>query len=175
VDSTRRSEQFTESVIANQRRLYAYILTLLPDPNDASDVLQQTNMALWRESGSFEEGTDFVAWSLRVAYYRVLEHRTKQKRQRKRFSTVLVETLADEMQSESSDENHRLEAMLKCLEHLRPRDRELVYRRYSKGEMVSAMAASMGQSANALANQLYRIRRSLWKCIQSRLSSGNEP
>ncbi len=174
MDPTHRSEQFVESVIASQGRLYAYILTLLPDPNEASDVLQQTNMVLWRDANNFEEGTDFRAWSLRVAYYCVLEHRSKGKRQRKRFSSVLVETLAQEMKGDSVDDNQRLEAMLKCLEHLRPHERELVYRRYSKGEMVSAMASSMGQTANGLANQLYRIRRSLWNCIQNRLGTGSD-
>lgn len=157
-------------MIASQRRLFAYILTLLPDPNDASDVLQQTNMALWRDSSRFVEGTNFIAWALRTAYFKVLEHRQKMERNRRRFSEALLENLAEESQNYAADqEDERLAAMRHCLETLPVQQQELLQRRYGRGESVRALAASKGQAANALATALFRIRRALWNCIQIRL------
>ena len=39
-------DAFTAQLVAVQRRLYAYILTALPNLQDADDVLQETNAAL---------------------------------------------------------------------------------------------------------------------------------
>lgn len=159
-----------DEVIASQRRLFAYILTLLPDPNEASDVLQQTNMALWRDSGRFSEGTSFIAWAMRTAYFKVLEHRQTTGRNRRRFSESLLENLAEESSGYAAEEeNERLIAMRRCLEGLPPQQQELLRRRYIHGESVRALAASKGQGANALATALFRIRRGLWNCIQLRL------
>jgi RNA polymerase sigma-70 factor, ECF subfamily len=170
-DPAIRSERFVEEVIASQPRLFAYILTLLPDPHDASDVLQQTNMALWRDSGRFVEGTNFVAWALRTAYFKVLEHRQKSGRNRRRFSETMLENLARESQVYVGEqEDDRLAAMRQCLETLPARQREMLRRRYGQGESVRALAASQGQAASALATALFRIRRALWNCIQQRLS-----
>jgi RNA polymerase sigma-70 factor (ECF subfamily) len=176
VESVNRSEQFAADVVASQRRLYAYILTLLPDPNDASDVLQQTNMALWRDAERFEPGTNFIGWAFRIAYFKVLEYRTKVQRERRRFRDTLLEDLAQESEAYSlENENARLSAMMRCLESLPARQRELVRRRYTMGESVQSLAASSGQAANALANALFRIRRALWNCVQRNLAMEERP
>jgi RNA polymerase sigma-70 factor (ECF subfamily) len=168
---TSRSEAFVELVVTNQRRLYGYILTLLPDPNEASDVLQQTNVALWRDSHRFAEGTNFIAWAFRVAYFMVLEHREKSQRFKLRFSDTVLDNLAQEAQSFAEDDAARLSAMRLCVEQLPPTQQELVRRRYFEGEAVGGIAKSLGQTANALANSLYRIRRALWDCIHRRLTT----
>jgi RNA polymerase sigma-70 factor (ECF subfamily) len=171
MESITKSEQFVEEVVASQRRLYAYILTLVPDPNDASDVLQQTNMALWRDSERYQAGTNFIAWAFRIAYFKVLEYREKKQRDRRRFSDALLEDLAQESEAYSAEnEDGRLAAMRDCLKALPARHQELVQRRYSRGESVQSLAASSGQAANTLANSLYRIRRALWNCIQRHLA-----
>lgn len=169
MNSTSHPDAFVQHVVDSQMRIYAYILTLLPDANEASDVLQQTNLALWRDVQRFTEGTSFAAWSLRVAYFKVLEHREKQNRERRRFKDSLLETLAEEAQALDGDHQERLEAMRQCLEKLPPEHSDLVRKRYYENQEVRAIAASNGHTANAVANSLYRIRRSLWTCIQSRL------
>src|SRR5690606_4303558 len=132
-----RSEAFIAEVVASQRRLYAYILTLVPDPNDASDVLQQTNMALWRDSDRFQEGTNFIAWAFRIAYFKVLEHREKSQRDRRRFRDTLLDDLAEESPAYSQESDDcRLDAMKQCLETLPVKHRDLIRRRYSRGESV---------------------------------------
>lgn len=170
--STDRSDEFAEAIIASQRRLYAYILTMLPDSNEASDVLQQTNMAIWRDASRFVEGTNFIAWAFRIAYFKVLEHREKSNRSRLRFCESTLENLSRETESRLADEDEesRLTAMRQCVDQLPERHRELIHRRYYRGETVGSLAASTGKSANALANSLFRIRKALWNCIHRRLA-----
>ena len=44
-----KSKHFVAQVNAAQQGLYAYILSLVPNPHDARDVLAETNMALWQK------------------------------------------------------------------------------------------------------------------------------
>ena len=92
--------QFADQLVAIQRALYAYILTLLPRPGEASDVLQDTNVALWRNAARFQPGTDFRAWAYRVAYYQVLTQRRKHDRDRLRFDESLLTALAEQLDAE---------------------------------------------------------------------------
>ena len=55
-DSNRR---FVSLFLANQRRIYRYILTICPHAADAEDVLQSTAEVLWAKFKQFEPGTEF--------------------------------------------------------------------------------------------------------------------
>ena len=67
--------EFVSLITANQRRIYAYILTLVPNFNDADDVMQETTATMWERKKDFQPGTDFVAWGARIAYFKILEYR----------------------------------------------------------------------------------------------------
>lgn len=169
IDSDGHSEAFVELVVSSQRRLYAYILALLPNVDLAHDILQQTNMAIWSEADSFKEGTNFVAWSYRIAYFRVLEYRKKHRRDRLQFDSELVERLANESEKYTTSEKEQFEAMQECLNQLPERHQDLLWRRYVQGEMIGAIAESIHQSATTISSRLCRIRAKLWVCIQNRL------
>jgi len=171
MQAVRHSDAFLQLVAGNQGRLYGFILTLLPDPNEANEVLQQTNMALWHDAERFVEGTNFIAWAFRIARFMVLEHRERLRRSRLRYTDTLVDDLASEAVAFSELEESRLDAMRHCMERLADDHRNLLHRRYVEGESVAAIASSTGQTANALANCLYRIRRALLDCIQRRLAA----
>ncbi len=70
-------EEFVRLLMANERRLLAYILTLLPHVADAQDVLQETSIVLWRKFGEYRPGSDFTAWAYRVAHNMVRNYRAK--------------------------------------------------------------------------------------------------
>ena len=72
-----QNEQFVRCLTEYQRRLYTYILAMLGDPNAADDVFQDTNVAIWRKAAEYAEGTNFWAWTSRIAYYEVLAYRKR--------------------------------------------------------------------------------------------------
>jgi RNA polymerase sigma-70 factor, ECF subfamily len=164
-----RSERFVEMIIDHQRRLCAYILTLLPDPNQAYDVLQQTNLVLWRDADRFDEGTNFFAWACRVAYFQVLDYRERSQRDRLRFGDALLDMLTAEFESDGQCESDRLAAMRECVESLPAGQRDLLGRRYQEDESVANIAATTGRTSGAISAGLYRIRMALLDCIQRRL------
>ncbi len=90
------NDEFVALLTAAQRRLYGFICTLVVDRADADEVLQETNLALWQQIERFEPGTDFLAWSCRVAHFKVLKLRDSRKRQRVHLDDAVIELLATE-------------------------------------------------------------------------------
>jgi RNA polymerase sigma-70 factor (ECF subfamily) len=61
-DITKRDpSEFLGLLVPNQRRIQAFILTLVPNVADAEDIYQETLSEMWNKFDSFEVGTDFVA------------------------------------------------------------------------------------------------------------------
>jgi RNA polymerase sigma-70 factor, ECF subfamily len=159
-------EQFVQQLTLQQRRLYGYILTLMGGSSDADEVLQETNLTLWRKSAEFQPGTNFGAWAFRTAYFEVLAFRKRTARDRLSFEPEVIERLADESLSIMEQFESRREALSACLAKLRERDRELLLLRYRADTPVEAIAEQVGRSVQAVYQALYRIRGSLSLCMR---------
>ncbi len=48
-------QRFLKSLVASQPRLYAYVVSLLHDPERAHDVLQQANVVMLDKANEFAE------------------------------------------------------------------------------------------------------------------------
>ena len=151
--------------------LYAYILTLLPDRAAAQDVLQETNLTLWHKLVDFEPGTSFLAWGCRVAYFHVLNHRRRMKRDRLIFDDELLNSLAERHVERMEQADQRQHALKTCLEKLPAGQRALIEKRYAPGGSVRELAAAEGKSVGATSQMLYRIREALLNCIQGSLTT----
>src|SRR3954462_15082479 len=88
--SPARVQLFLRLFLQNERRLYAYILTLLPNRADADDGLQEASLVMWDKFQETAPPDDFAAWGCRIAYYKVLDFRTKCQRSRVLFSQAML-------------------------------------------------------------------------------------
>ena len=89
-------ERFAQLLATCQRRVFVYLLSLLHNAADAEEVLQETNLVLWRKFDEFEPGTHFDHWACRIAYFEALKFREKQVPAERLFSQEFVECLARE-------------------------------------------------------------------------------
>jgi len=158
-------------ITASQSRLYAYILTLTGDREQARDVLQETNLVLWSKAEQFEPGTNFIAWAFQIARYQVMAHRQKIARDKLVFDDELLTGIAD-IFSEDDRFDEREAALGECIESIAANHRNLLKVRYSDGLSVKEIAARVDKSANAVAKVLHRTRMSLMQCIEKKLSGG---
>ena len=170
-------DEFVSLLTAAQRRVYAFICTLVVDRSDADEVLQETNLALWQQIERFEPGTDFVAWACRIAHFKVMKLRDAAKRHRVKLDDAVIELLATESIEEQRANNqlaaeryerNRL-ALVDCLAELSERNRSILLLHYQAGESLATIGASIGRTANAVAQMFHRIRSSLRFCVQRRL------
>jgi RNA polymerase sigma-70 factor (ECF subfamily) len=165
-----RVDEFVRLLAQNQRRLFVYVHTLVPNHADAEEVLQNTNLVLWREFGTFETGTNFTAWACRVALNQVLAWRKKQQRDRLRFSDELLEVVATEAREADDALEERSRALAGCLEKLPPDQRELIRLRYGEGSAIEAVAAAVRRTVEATYRALSRVRHALHECVTRTLA-----
>ncbi len=166
------NEQFVRLFAANERRIYTFILALLPNRENAEDVFQNTSVVLWRKFEEFQPGTDFLAWTFRVARLEVRNFIAKDHRRPLVFDDRLLETLATEAEQRSGELSLRQEALRHCLERLAPRDRDLLQRRYEQGATIKSTAEAVGRPVEGLYKAMRRIHDALFECVQRRIGQG---
>jgi RNA polymerase sigma-70 factor (ECF subfamily) len=165
----RDTESFIELLTGAQSAVFGYAMSICHDPSLAKDILQETNLTLWRKAEDFEEGTNFTAWACRTAYFHVLNHRRKQSREQLVFDEDVFDYLAERQESRSQQTDERLEALRTCIGALPPQQRDLIDRRYLPGATVQAIAKDDGKSEGAISQALFRIRTALQKCVEQKM------
>jgi RNA polymerase sigma-70 factor (ECF subfamily) len=171
-DDPQSLQEFVKLMTDHQWAIRGFILSLMPGSPDVGDVLQETNLVLWRKRKSFELGTNFMAWATRVARYEVMRHRNRAKRHAHLpFSDEMIDVLA-EREGIGQSQEKRLVALETCLDKLSGKQRALVEQRYTPGRSLEAHAAAVGTSAGSLRVRLHRIRRMLRQCVEEKLTGG---
>lgn len=164
-------EQFTRLVVANQRRLYGFVYTLINDHAATDDLLQEVTTLLWQKFDTFESGTDFGAWAMKVARFKVLEWRREQAQNALPIEDELLLELAAKAEVHQQTEGlGRLEALESCLGMLNSSDRMLIKQRYSDSQSVVNIAKQKGRTRDAVYKVLARIHRNLQACIDKKLT-----
>lgn len=162
---------FVQLITQNQRVLFGYILTLVPQWSDAEDILQKTNMRLWEEMDRFEPGSHFTAWATKVAYYEVMSWRNSVSRSKLVFDTALIEDLAKRQHELSDQLQARRVALAHCMEQLSQSQLDLLRRVYAEHSRIKDVASSLGRSAESMYKVLQRLRLLLHDCVKRRLQA----
>jgi len=162
-----RPAEFVKLLTAHQRDLYAYINTLLVGDLATSDVLQDTNLDLWKRLEDFDFQRAFLPWAYGFAYQRVMAYRKTRSRSRLIFSDDAVQLISDAYISDSIGADLRIAALQECLNKLEVKQSQLIRERYVSRASVKAMAVRLGSTASQISARLYRIRRALAKCVEA--------
>jgi RNA polymerase sigma-70 factor (ECF subfamily) len=164
---------FLRLFLQNERRLYAYIFTLVHNQADSDDVLQETSIVLWDKFDALNPPNDFAAWACRIAYFEILDLSKKRQRSRVLFGQALLDRLAETAieQSAALQLDERREALAKCIEKLGERDRKLLGWRFAEGGSTRSAAAHAGKRLDAVYKSLARIRLALFECVTRALQS----
>jgi RNA polymerase sigma-70 factor (ECF subfamily) len=161
------SSSFEALMQSHQGRLRGYVLSMMGgDHAGTDDVLQETNLVLFKKADQFEMGTSFMAWASRVAFFEVMRARRKMSRDRLVLDDRLLDTMAAEAEGAGELYTARARALAFCLQKLGDRQRMLVLKRYYRGMGVGEMASELKQSANAVSQALFRARQCLIDCVR---------
>lgn len=161
--------EFAVQMTKCQRRLHAFIVSLVWNPADADDVLQETNLVLWQKAAEFDDSRPFLPWAMRFAQFQSMAWLKSRQRQRVVFDDDLVRLLALEAASEPLFDPRRI-ALASCLQKLKQAQRDLVLKRYEPDASVNAMAAAVGITPKAVSDRLRRIRQVLLDCVNTAIA-----
>lgn len=163
--------QFIRDLTDWQNRLFGYLVTLLGNVHDARDVLQETNLVMWRRMDTFTPGTDFGAWSRKCAYFQAMAFFRDRKRGPSLLEEEVLEMIAAEQEEEdpAMGESEQKVALRDCLARLDDEQRMLMKKRYQDQVQVQKLAIDHGKSESAMKMTLLRIRELLHLCITRKL------
>jgi RNA polymerase sigma-70 factor (ECF subfamily) len=164
------SDDFVALLTNSQRKLHAYIFSLVWNPADADDILQETNLVLLKKAEEYDSSREFLPWALTIARFQSLAGLKRRQRLRFVFDETLAMHLADDAAREDPVLEARRLALATCLQKLPDGSRELLIRRYEPKAVVGDMAAALGLSLKTLSDRLRRIRQKLLDCINRTLA-----
>ena len=172
-----KSKVFLPLFLRNERRVYSYILMLLPNRADADDVLQDVSLVMWDKFDADDPPANFAAWGCQIAYFKVLDFYKKGRRAKVRFSQEMFERVAAlaESQADALRLDDRREALAGCIEKLPAADRALLTRRFADGGSVQSAARDTGRSVEAAYKALAKTRHVLLDCVQRTMAREGRP
>ena len=133
------------------------------------EILQDTYVLAWERLTTYRGPGCFQAWLMGIAHNRIRVELRDDRRRRavdQYDLALLIEAPApeDELGAEVDLAPH----LAACLEHLEPRARLLLQRRYSEDVPLSELAQAFKRNVKNLTMTLHRLRVALRLCIQSR-------
>jgi RNA polymerase sigma-70 factor (ECF subfamily) len=160
------NQLFVELLTLHQRTLYGFLYTLVPNPADAEDLLQQTSLILWQKFGEFKPGSNFLSWACQIAHFTVLDYLKKRRRSRVVFSEELISKLAETRHKQEDTKLADLTSLSDCIDKLSVIDRRLIELCYTTNHDIKEAAIELERPVSSVYVSLVRVRRLLMACLQ---------
>lgn len=135
-----RQRQFTERFVNCDRRLFGFVITLLPNFDEVEEAYQETCMRIWAKWDQYDPDLDFLHWARGFAKHVVRELRQKQSRGQAMLSEQAMERIADTRFRLKLDYETRQSQLGECLQELSAEQRHLVARHYADDTPLKAIA-----------------------------------
>ena len=160
-------------LLRNRESLFAFILALVRDFNEAEELFQEISLRILERAGDFEPGTSFGAWAREFARRTLRE--TRRLRGRLLLTDKALEGVAAGFASIDDSVLLRKQALDHCLGRLDGAARQLVDLRYGQGLSMETVGGRMSRSSGAVQVALSRLRSRLADCVRSRLAGEAAP
>ncbi len=157
-------------LMLNDKRIYSYILSIVPNVSDADDIMQETSAVMWRKFSDFKPEMSFAAWGFTIARYQIMSHFKKQKRSKLCFNEDLTKLLEEEVEGQFTEMDDRLDALRHCVKKLGDSDQRLLQLRYERNLTLQNIGAHISKSTRATFYSLSRIHKLLLRCLQRTIS-----
>jgi RNA polymerase sigma-70 factor, ECF subfamily len=161
-----RTTEFLRLLAMHERRLTAYVVSLVPNWTDAEDIVQQTRLRLWEQFKDYDREKDFGLWACVIARYQVLAFRTRNARSRIHFSQEFIDRVSAEFVKTAADSDARLTFLEECFKKLTEWQRDLLWRCCVAEDSARMVASQLGRKADSVRKALLRTRRKLYRCIE---------
>jgi RNA polymerase sigma-70 factor (ECF subfamily) len=169
-----KNKQFADEFVGlysrNARRIYAFVRSMVPNQADAEDLAQEVGRVLWEKFDEYELSTDFLAWAIKIAHFKILHYRRNKGRSPVNLAEGVVELLDQEMIQSAAKQDSRSQALTDCISKLSPADRQVIDARYQAGETPQSVASSLGRSVDSIYRTLRRVHKLLFECVRRRLA-----
>jgi len=167
------ADWFLDQVRREQSRLRAFVRSIGVRSEMVDDLVQDALVLAFEKLGEFDRNEDFGAWVRGIARRLVANARRKEGRRQRILSEHLTDVLVEyePAQPAIEDGDERLAALEGCYERIPNHSRELLQLRCFEELPRGTIATRLGRTANDVRQILFRLRRMLLSCVETRLGS----
>ena len=168
-----KKQEFLKLLAANYQRINSYIFCNVPNQADSEDIMQETMVLMWEKFNEYNPGTNFAAWALTIAKYKILSYKRDKSRNRIHFDDNVVELIEDVSRAKQTKDNmpDKIGAMKKCIEKLPGNERKIIQLKYAKGFSNDKLSSSLEISIPTIYRRLTKIYLNLLICINKSLNT----
>jgi RNA polymerase sigma factor (sigma-70 family) len=166
-DATKHSA-YTVLVKKYQEKLYWHIRRILPDHEDANDVLQNTFIKVWNALATFREDSQLYTWLYRIATNESLSFVEQQKRKSAIPFTEVAEAYTNKIAADTNFNANRLEwKLLLAIQQLPEKQRLVFSLRYYDEMTYDEMSRVLDTSAGALKASYHHAAKKVEEFIKN--------
>lgn len=162
-------EQFTRCWTEAQPKLAGDISALVPDFQEAEDLLQNVAVMLLRKFPEYDSQRPFIAWAIGITKRDVLMARRCHARNFLCYHPDLLERISETYEELTPELGERSRALNECLKLVQGRASELLKLRYEEGLKPMAIAGGVGMAVVAVRVMFSRTRTGLRECIERKM------
>ena len=173
-ETSARRDRVLKEALGCRVELVAYARAMLGSYSAAEDVVQEAMLVVMRKCDQFREGTSMLAWCRAIVRLEVL--RAKQQRQRDRSLTDrllddAVDAAFDEFQAARRRDEAEpwREALERCLQNVPSRGGSVLKARFVDELSYEHIAQRVGMTLEAVRKALYRLKKQVRSCVETRL------
>lgn len=151
-----------------ERPVYKFITSKLNDPHEASDILHEVFMDIWRSAGKFEGRSAVKTWVFGIAYRKTMDHFRKHGR-------VSVTDEMPEIEDDSADALSCLAAaeeathVRHCLGQLSTEHKMAIQLAFYEDMSYGQIAEAAGTPEGTIKTRIYHAKKLLMHCLSGRL------
>ncbi len=149
-----------------QARIHTYILYQVPNRSDAEDILQDTIVVMLDKFSEFKEGSNFLAWGISIARYKIMSFKQKNKRSKLVFDDSMMDLFEQEGASHIDSLPEETEVLKNCIQKLPLRYKKYLRLRYEQGMSYREMGRQITISMQAVYKAMTRIHITLLNCVR---------
>ncbi len=151
-----------------ERPLYRFVVSKLNDPHEASDILHEVFMEVWRSAGKFEGRSTVKTWIFGIAYRKTMDHFRKHGR-------VSVTDEVPEIEDDTPDAASCLvaaeqaEHVRHCLGTLSADHRMAIELAFYEDMTYGQIADTVGAPEGTIKTRIYHAKKLLLHCLSGRI------
>jgi len=163
-------EAYQAIISRHQRAIFGYLRARLLEPADAEDLCQEVFLRSYVALKKFSGDISARPWLLGFAKNVLREHLRKLSRRQEVMWTELCLQVDASQAADDGPFDDVLEHLPDCLAELGPSARLAIELRYSGQMSHATIAQKLHRSADAVKLMLYRSRRALKRCLETKMA-----
>jgi RNA polymerase sigma-70 factor (ECF subfamily) len=159
---------FADLYRALEKPVFRFIVSKLNDPFEASDILHDVFMELWRSAGRFEGRSTVKTWVFGIAYRKTMDHFRRTRR-------VDVTDSVPEQFDDSPDAQTCLAASQEakhlrfCIDELKPEHKSAIELAFYEDMTYGEIAKVAGAPEGTIKTRIFHAKKLLLRCLSARM------